>query len=118
MVDKKIRTNRKQHALIDQIEQNIDQSCTVDQEQTERTESQNGHSNQASNIFTNNSSPSESESPQSSFLEKEVKKVELFIIFSPDKTRELQRLDTQLFGFIKYLDAGILPQNQNSARIE
>ena len=50
------------------------------------------------------------------FLEEEVKKVELFIIFSPDKTRELQRLDTQLHEFIKYLDTGILPQNQKKAR--
>ena len=41
----------EQHKLIDQIEQSIDQSWAVDQEQTEQTDSQNGHSNQASNIF-------------------------------------------------------------------
>ena len=67
-------------------------------------------------FFTYNSSPSESESPQSSFLEIEVKKVELFIILSQDKTRELRRLDTKLHGLIKYLDTGILPQNQKEAR--
>ena len=43
--------------------------------------------------------------------------------FSPDKTKELQRLDTQLHGLIKYLDTDILPNSEKksktySARIE
>ena len=36
--------------------------------------------------------------------------------FSPDKTIELQRLETQLHGLIKYLDTGILPSSQKKAR--
>ena len=60
--------------LTDQIEQTIDQSWTVDQEQTEQTDSQTGDSNQASNTSANNSSPLESETSQSSFLEDKVKK--------------------------------------------
>ena len=112
---KKGQKCRNQDGLTDQTEQSTDQSWTVDQEQTD---SQTGHSNQASNISTNNSSPSESETSQSSFLEDEVKKVELFtkFDFSPDKTKELQRLDTQLHGLIKYLDTGILPNSQKKAR--
>ena len=47
--------------MADQIEQSIDHSWTVNQEQTEETDSQTGHSNQASNTSTNNSSPLESE---------------------------------------------------------
>ena len=58
---KKGRKCRNQDGLTDQTEQSTDQSWTVDQEQTD---SQTGHSNQASNISTNNSSPSESETSQ------------------------------------------------------
>ena len=36
--------------------------------------------------------------------------------FSPDKTKELQRLDAQLHWLIKYLDTGILPKSQKKAR--
>ena len=112
------RTCRHQDELTDQIEQSIDQSWTVDHEQTGWTDSQTGHSNQASNISTNNTSPSESETSQSSLLDDEVKKVELFIKFdlSPDKRKELQRLDAQLHGLIKYLDTCILPNSQKKAR--
>ena len=104
--------------LTDQTEQSIDQSLTVDQEQAEQTDSQTGHLNQASNISTNNSSSLESETSQSSFLEDEVKKVELFtkFDFSHEKTKELQRLDTQLHGLINYLETGILPKSQKKAR--
>ena len=74
--------------MTDLTEQSIDQSLTVDQEQAEQTDSQTRHLNQASNISTNDSSPLESEISQSSFLEDEVKKVELFtkFDFSPEKT--------------------------------
>ena len=46
-----------------------------------------------------------------SLLDDKVKNVELFTKFdlSPDKRKELQRLDTQLHGLIKYLD--ILPNS-------
>ena len=89
---KKGRKCRNQDELTDHIQQSIDQSWTVDQEKTERTDSQTGHSNQASNISTNNSSPSESETSQSMLLEDVVKKVELFtkFDFSPYPTKELQ----------------------------
>ena len=59
MLIKKGRKCRNQDGLTDQTEQSTDQSWTVDQEQTERTDSQTGHSRQASNISTNNSSPLE-----------------------------------------------------------
>ena len=54
---------------------------------------------------------------QSSFLEDEVKKIELFtrFDFSPDKTRELQRNDSQLHGLIQYLEYNILPKSQKKS---
>ena len=102
----------------DLTEQSIDQSLTVDQEQAEQTDSRTIHLNQASNTSTNDSSPLESETSQSSFLEDEVKKVELFTLFdfSQEKTKELQRLDTQLHGLINYLETNILPKSQKKAR--
>ena len=47
-----------------------------------------------------------------------MKKVELFtkFDFSPEKTKELQRLDTQLHGLINYLETSILPKSQKKAR--
>ena len=40
--------------------------------------------------------------------------MELFTKFnlSPDKRKELHRLDTQLHGLIKYLDTGLLQNSQ------
>ena len=99
-------------------EQSIDQSLTVDQEQAEQTDSQTRHLNQASSISMNDSSPLESETSQSSFLEDKVKKVEFFtkFDFSQEKTNELQRLDTQLHWLINYLETSILPRSQKKAR--
>ena len=115
---KKLSISLQTNKMTDLTEQSIDQSLTVDQEQTEQTESQTRHLNQASNISTNDSSPLESETSQSSFLEDEVKKVKLFtkFDFSQEKTKELQRLDTQLHGLINYLETGILPKSQKKAR--
>ena len=71
---KLLRNSLQRNEMTDQTEQCIDHSLTVDQEQAEQTDSQTRDLNQASNISTNNSSPSESETSQSSFLEDEVKK--------------------------------------------
>lgn len=74
--------------------------------------------NQTSRNSTVNSSLSEDETSQSSFLDDEVKKIELFtkFDFSPEKTKELQWHDAQLHGLINYLDSNILPKSQKKAR--
>lgn len=86
--------------------------------QTENTSNETEHTDQTSNLSTKDSSLTESDTSQSSFLEDNVKKVELFtkFDFSPVKTRELQRHDAQLHGLIKYLENGILPRCQKKAR--
>ena len=67
---------------------------------------------------TDISTSTEADSSQSSFLEDNVKKLELFtkFDFSADKTKDLQRHDPELHRLISYLDSNILPRSQKQAR--
>ena len=67
---------------------------------------------------TDISTSTEADSLQSSFLEDNVKKLELFtkFDFSADKTKNLQRHDPELHRLISYLDSNILPRIQKQAR--
>ena len=111
-------TSLQTDEMTDQIQHSGDNSVIVDHDQTGQTDSPIGQLSQESNNSANESSLLESETSQSSFLEDEVKKVELFtkFDFSPEKTKELQRLDSQLHELIKYLESGILSKGQKRAR--
>ena len=90
---------------------------TDQKENTDKT-LQNVETDHTGIISTTDASQTGSESQQLSFLEDEVKKVELFtkFHFSPLKTKELQRNDGQLHGLINYLETGVLPRSQKKAR--
>lgn len=110
----KKRANQENHNT---YQLSIPSSMTDQTENTDKT-LQNVETDHTGIISTTDASQTGSESQQSSFLEDEVKKVELFtkFDFSPLKTKELQRNDGQLHGLINYLETGVLPRSQKKAR--
>ena len=111
---------RKRKTQTNQIPINANKETADSNDQTVHNDNKTktSISDQTSSSSMKDSSFTESETSQSNFLEDEVKKVELFtkFDFSPVKTKELQRHDSQLHGLINYLENGILPKSQKKAR--
>ena len=79
-----------------------------------------GETDQTVSDSTDISTSTEADSSQLSFLEDNVKKLELLtkFDFSADETKDLQRHDPELHRLISHLDSNILPRSQKqSSRI-